>query len=209
MNIKICIKVEGNSEYETLKWFEDNTSVLWVGGHNPTELAPVVESDSFYLVFNQDNYMLSFSYPTKPENSTQISLEAFKERVKRFCPKMEELMEYKNREETEIAADQFLLDKANAGFIVKKYVYKNEISINYRTDNPKTDWDSKKFNFKPLPKIDKDTPVLVRNFDDCPWLHAHTTGEFLNNGDILCWLDGKTSFTTQLKTNWKQYKLID
>ena len=52
-----------------------------------------------------------------------------------------------------------------------------------------------------------DTPVLVRNVDGSNWRKRHFAK--YQNGQIFTYNDGKTSWSTQRTTSWKQGKLVD
>lgn len=67
----------------------------------------------------------------------------------------------------------------------------------YKEPEEKVDWT----------KVAVDTPVLVRNVDGSNWRKRHFAK--YQNGQIFTYNDGKTSWSTQRTTSWKQGKLVD
>ena len=67
----------------------------------------------------------------------------------------------------------------------------------YKEPEEKVDWT----------KVAVDTPVLVRNVDGSDWRKRHFAK--YQNGQIFTYDDGKTSWSTQRTTSWKQGKLVD
>lgn len=70
-------------------------------------------------------------------------------------------------------------------------------SEEYKEPEEKVDWT----------KVAVDTPVLVRNVDGSNWRKRHFAK--YQNGQIFTYNDGKTSWSTQRTTSWKQGKLVD
>ena len=70
-------------------------------------------------------------------------------------------------------------------------------SEEYKEPEEKVDWT----------KVAVDTPVLVRNVDGSDWRKRHFAK--YQNGQIFTYNDGKTSWSTQRTTSWKQGKLVD
>lgn len=61
---------------------------------------------------------------------------------------------------------------------------------------PEVDWAS----------VPIDTPILIRDSDFEKWEKRHFAG--VNEaGNVLAWLDGRTSFTSLSRNAWKQAKL--
>lgn len=54
-------------------------------------------------------------------------------------------------------------------------------------------------------KIPVDTPILVRSDTNKDWIKAHFA-EY-NNGNVLAWFEGNTSWTSNLSIAWKYAKL--
>ena len=69
--------------------------------------------------------------------------------------------------------------------------------VNSEYVEPPVDWS----------KVAVDTPVLVRNVDGSNWRKRHFAK--YQNGQIFTYNDGKTSWSTQRTTSWKQGKLVD
>ena len=67
------------------------------------------------------------------------------------------------------------------------------------------------FFFEQPPNIAKDTPVWVRDGVHRQWVRGYATGEFDDDGDIICYACGMTSFTAEEEdvTSWVQYALTD
>ena len=58
---------------------------------------------------------------------------------------------------------------------------------------------------RPLPELEVDTPVLVRDAEDYSWISAHFAG--WEGSRIQTWGGGRTSHTTEVKHSWDQWKL--
>ena len=75
--------------------------------------------------------------------------------------------------------------------------------------NPILFWDEVKITppTQPLPKLEVDTPILVRDRDDERWLPAHFA-RFSPEG-VVTWMGGKTSYTAKDGDVmfWEQWKL--
>jgi hypothetical protein len=70
----------------------------------------------------------------------------------------------------------------------------------------------KSFLFEPKPEVPRDTPVWVRDWDDENWKRAYATGDFTDDGKILCYSGGLTSFTIDHEDDcwpWTDYSLTD
>ena len=64
------------------------------------------------------------------------------------------------------------------------------------TEDPEMDWS----------KIAVDTPIYVREYGS-PWIPRHFAK--FENGYVIAFLDGKTSFTTGKTRMWEQAKLAE
>lgn len=58
---------------------------------------------------------------------------------------------------------------------------------------------------KPLPDLAVDTPILVRDRENDSWFRKHFS--HFENGRVVCFSRGKTSFTTSQTIYWKYWKL--
>ena len=70
--------------------------------------------------------------------------------------------------------------------------------------NPTLFWDKVKIT-PPPPKLEVDTPILVKDGDDEDWRPAHFA-RFPSEG-VLTWMGGRTSHTAGDAVFWEQWKL--
>lgn len=62
----------------------------------------------------------------------------------------------------------------------------------------------------PRPEIKKDTKVRVRDKHTRKWENIYATGEFDEDGRILCYESGATSFSNDSDpVGWKYYKVVE
>jgi hypothetical protein len=64
----------------------------------------------------------------------------------------------------------------------------------------------------PQPEIAKDTPVWVRDWKNDNWFLRYATGDFNENGKIICYHAGRTSNTAgpeNYRSSWDEYSLTD
>lgn len=66
-----------------------------------------------------------------------------------------------------------------------------------KPEEPEIDWT----------KIPKDTPILVRDYEDEPWREMHFAECIF--GNVYTWQNGKTSWTTKDTYPWKYAKLAE
>ena len=64
-------------------------------------------------------------------------------------------------------------------------------------EEPETDWS----------KVEVDTPILVRNFDDCDWEKRHFAK--YEDGVVYSWLSGGTSWSKCDVKDWRFAKLAE
>ena len=58
---------------------------------------------------------------------------------------------------------------------------------------------------KPLPKLPIDHPVFVRSKGGTTWDHYHFS--HFRKGIMFCFVNGKTSWSTEQTTSWDEWKL--
>ena len=62
---------------------------------------------------------------------------------------------------------------------------------------PEVDWS----------KVEVDTPILVKDFEDRNWIRKHFA--CYENGRVYAWVNGGTSWTTADCDDWKYAKLVE
>lgn len=79
---------------------------------------------------------------------------------------------------------------------VKCHLYRT-IWLMEEYEEPKVDWS----------KVKVDTPILVRDNDDCKWIRRYFAK--YEDGVIYAWSGGCTSWTEDYTTGWKYAKLAE
>jgi hypothetical protein len=119
-------------------------------------------------------------------------------------------MIYENKQAAEKAADEFAMEKYQAGYMIRKRTVLREVCISYLKSHYEGDWSVKGFPFKDLPQVEKDQLVWVREINTQEWLPRYATGDFADSGKILCYCDGRTSTTDYSDPiSWNYYSLTD
>lgn len=76
-------------------------------------------------------------------------------------------------------------------------------------DDACKEWCESEYKEPPIDwsKVPVDTPILVRYSQNVKWLHRHFAK--FEDGVVYAWEDGKTSWSSLTKTDWKYATLAD
>lgn len=76
-------------------------------------------------------------------------------------------------------------------------------------DDACKEWCESEYKEPPIDwsKVPVDTPILVRDSQNVKWLHRHFAK--FEDGVVYAWEDGKTSWSSLTKTDWKYATLAD
>lgn len=76
-------------------------------------------------------------------------------------------------------------------------------------DDACKEWCESEYKEPPIDwsKVPVDTPILVRDSQNVKWIHRHFAK--FEDGVVYAWEDGKTSWSSLTKTDWKYATLAD
>jgi len=126
---------------------------------------------------------------------------------------------YKNKQAADTAAKEYAWENMHKGYECIRHEAGDRVEVAswHTLGIDRVYYNVKTFFFKPQAEIKKDTPVWVRDRDfddweDQEWEPAYATGRFNEEGKILCYSSGTTSFTTSHEDAvwaWYEYSLTD